>query len=112
MSWLLDQVVADGRVPLGPVLAAGQELGLDGVVVAVEVVALGAGGAVAVVGVELLEVLQAALEVVAFEDAGVVEGGDAGGGAGEAAAAALAGHVAEAAVGVLAAASRTGWTCR
>src|SRR3954449_6185752 len=38
-----DELVADGGVPLGPVVATGEEHGLDGVVVAVEVVAFGVG---------------------------------------------------------------------
>src|SRR5262249_22811664 len=100
-----DQFVPDGGEPLAPVLAAARPHRLGGVVVAVEVVHVAAGG-LGFNGVLLHPVGGAALDLGAVVDAGAVQGADAGRGAGERllpGAAAL-GHVAEpAAEAVLAA---------
>src|SRR5439155_18432160 len=88
-------------VPVAPVVAAGEEHGLYGVVVAVEIMALGVGGH-AFAGGELLEIVQPAGDLIALEDAGVIKRRDARRRARKAAppAAALVGHVGKTAVAV------------
>src|SRR5262249_54835140 len=103
---LADQLVADRGIPRFPVVPAGEEIGLDGVIVAVEIVPADVGDRAAAAGRELADVRQAPLDVFAFEDAGVVKRGNARRrtrkGAAALAAAAGAEHVAESAIGVLA----------
>ena len=81
---IADQFVADLRVPAVPVLAAGGPHGLDGVIMAVEVVHVGLGADAHRAVAD--EVVQAGRDLLPVVDAGAVQGGDAGRGAGEAAA--------------------------
>ena len=96
----VDEKLADGGIPLGPVFSAGEEHGLDGVVLAVEEMALFVDLVSA--GDVSGEEVESAGDAVVFEFSGVVEGGGSGGGSGEAGFTA-GGLVAETAVGILAA---------
>src|ERR1700722_3442510 len=98
----LQKHVAESGVIGFPIIAAGQEHGLRGVVIAVIKMAFHVV-AEAAAGDPLLEIIEAAFEVVGFKDAGVIEAGAAGRGPGESTAAAAAvALVAESSVVVLA----------
>ncbi len=80
-----DELIADGGIPLGPVVAAGEEHGLDGVVISVVVMALSEHIRARVGGVLGGDVVQAAGDVVTFKNTGIIQRGNTGGGSGEAA---------------------------
>src|ERR1039458_2596842 len=73
-----DELIADSRIPVGPVITTGEEHRLDGVIVAVIVMAfhvhlLAIGtDALGMTGDELLDVFQAALQIIAFKNTGVI----------------------------------------
>src|ERR1043166_5352715 len=86
-----EEFVANGGVPVAPVLSAGDPHGLDGVVMPVVVVHThfaAEHAAAASAGLEVLEVIESLGDFLAVVDAGTVESDDAGGRAGETRAAA------------------------
>ena len=77
-----DQLIADGGIPFRPPISAGEEHRLHGIIVAVVIVPFHFWiGEIGSRGRELGEIFQAARQIVAFKNTGVIKTGDAGGAA-------------------------------